>query len=143
MCFASAPLIRLPLRSIRFRLPFFLLRIWPRFALRLVDSPEAVILKRFLIPLCVFCFGIAPPCFYYEVYVQICPNKGDGGVSRASPEAVKSVPIPSHLTGKRQEYRHPLIVNSSELLQRFRFTGKGLRQMAEDSCPSGQDSTLL
>ena len=78
-----------------------------------------------------------------EVYVQICPNKGDGGVSRASPEAVKSVPIPSHLTGKRQEYRHHLIVNSSDRLQRFRFTGKGLRQMAEDSCPSGQDSILL
>jgi hypothetical protein len=51
MCFASAPLIRLPLRSIRFRLPFFLLRMWPRLELRLVDSPEAVILKRFLIPL--------------------------------------------------------------------------------------------
>ena len=41
-----------------------------------------------------------------------------------------SVPIPSQLAGKRREYRHHLIVNSSHRLQRFRFTGKGLRQIA-------------
>lgn len=49
--------------------------------------------------------------------------------------------IPSHLAGKRREYRQHLIVNSSDRLQRFRFTGKGLRQFVTDSrqtgCPLG------
>lgn len=40
--------------------------------------------------------------------------------------------------GKRREYRHHLIANSSERLQRFRFTSKGLRQIAADSQQPGR-----
>jgi hypothetical protein len=48
-------------RRFRFRLDDFLVRMWLLNAFMRFTLPEAVILNRFLAPLCDFIFGIAVP----------------------------------------------------------------------------------
>src|ERR1700710_1401500 len=45
------------LRSLRFRLVVFLVRMWLCIAWLRITLPVPVTLKRFAAPLCVFCFG--------------------------------------------------------------------------------------
>jgi len=58
------------LRNERQRLPLLLLIRCPVFARLCLTLPLAVILKRFLIPLCVFIFGIVYPVF---LSLSACP----------------------------------------------------------------------
>ena len=50
----------------------------------MVTFPDAVTLKRFAIPLCVFCLGIANHRAFNEKLCRVCPKVGDG-VSRKEP----------------------------------------------------------
>ena len=56
--FASLPSAIPLLRRLRFRFADLPLNRCPRNALRCFALPDAVILKRRFIPLCVFCFGM-------------------------------------------------------------------------------------
>lgn len=58
MFFASLPTVIPPFRRFRLRFDDLALCKCPRKALRCFAFPEAVILNRFFIALCVFCLGI-------------------------------------------------------------------------------------